>query len=145
MRSKRDDEFDILLRGVLSVGWLGWGHHQRLSTTVSEEVDRRGLSIAVGGLKSTSEVRSEVDGGVVDLALLEDTRDVLAGGCLGEVTDNDTVDEEVEERVLVSSVVLLQQGSGVLVTDGHVVGHGSSSSGRNGQRGRETHDAGEID
>lgn len=61
---------------------------------------------------------------------------------LSVVADDDSVDEKSQQGVLVGGGVVLQQGCGVVVTDGGVLGtlsQGSAGSSQEGKLG-EVHD-----
>lgn len=118
---------ELVLVGRSAVG--GLVHHERNGTTIVEEVDGdTRAATTVGRGKATVEVRQEVDLSAVVGALGKDTRDSVHVG-LGVVTNNNSVDEEGQQGQLVGASVLLEQSSGVLVTDGHVLGHSRSSNG----------------
>lgn len=109
-------------------------HHQRNGTAVVEEVDgNTGIASVVGGSKATVEVWQEVDGGAVEGAGREDTWNLDANVWLGVVANDGGVDDESQEGVLVGRIVLLEEGGGVVVTDGGV----GRALGDNGAKGSE--------
>lgn len=118
-------------------------HHQRHRATVVKEVDgNTGVASIVGGSKATIEIWQEVDLGAVDGAGREDTGDLDANIRLGVVADDGGVDDERQEGVLVGRVVLLEEGGGVVVTDGGVgraLGDGSAD-GSEESKSFELHD-----
>jgi hypothetical protein len=138
---------ESVLAGRGSVG--GHVHHERSRSTVIEPVDGDGLAALVGGGKATVKVWEEVDGGAVDGARGEDTRNGDVGE--GEVlvwhwalevaSDDNGVDENGQQGVLVGWGVVEEDNLGVVVANGV----GSLSNGANGCKssdGGETHGGG---
>jgi hypothetical protein len=84
---------------------------QRCGTTAVEEVDTDSLAVTVGCGQSTSEVRSKVDCGTVDVSSGENTWHGVHG-CRGSgvVSDDHGVDQQLEKSVLVLSCVAHKQG-----------------------------------
>jgi hypothetical protein len=104
-------------------------HGERDGTTIVKEVDGdTGAATTVGGGKTTVEVGEEVDLSAHVGTLGKNTGDGVHVG-LGVVTNDNSVDEESQEGQLVGTGVLLEESSGVLVADGHVLGECRSSGG----------------
>lgn len=83
----------------------------RRASAVKEVNADTGRTTPVGGVERASEVRQQVDGSAIVGTVGENTRDSNTSVGLGVVTDDDGVDEECQQRVLVGSGVVLQQGS----------------------------------
>lgn len=121
---------DILLVGAHVVG--GGVVHERSGTTTVEEVDGGTHAAAsVGGGEHAVEVWGEVDALVLASSWSEDTGDLDADVWLGVVTNDGSVDDEGQESLLVHGGVILEQGGGVLVADGHVLGSSARCEGHN--------------
>lgn len=121
---------NLLLAGAHVVG--GGVVHERSGTTTVEEVDGGAHAAAsVGGGEHAVEVWGEVDALVLASSWSEDTGDLDADVWLGVVTNDGSVDNEGQESLLVHGGVVLEQGGGVLVADGHVLGSSARCEGHN--------------
>jgi len=149
--SEEDTEVTVKVGDELVLGGAGGGElvlEERSGTSTVEEVEGdTGATTAVGGVEGTSEVRSEVDTGVVTSAGGEDTSDGDTDVGLGVVADGDSVDDQGEESLLVGGGVVLQEGSGVVVADGHIgraLGRGAGSKGKSARNSGSLHDESEV-
>lgn len=121
---------------------------QRRSTAAVQEVLRdTHLAAIVGRGKTAVEVGKQVDRGAVVRGV--GPQETGHGNIvrLGVVTDNDSIDQHSQKRVLIRSSVLLQQCGGVVVADGHVsrAAHGRGGTNRRQREEssvEETHDDG---
>lgn len=114
-------------------------HHERDRSSIVEEVDDGARATAlVGGGKATVKVGKKVDHGAVVHSLVQDAVDGDADIGLGVVADDGSVDEEGQQGVLRRGIVDLEQGGGVVVTDGLIgraLSGGGASKGEGGERG----------
>lgn len=107
---------DLLLVGGLGVSRLV--QLDRLGTTVVKEVDGdTGVAAAVRGEKAPIEVLEQVDFLTAHHAWGENTWHGNANIGLRVVSNDDSIDDKVEKRVLVLSGVLFEQCRGVVIAN----------------------------